>query len=74
MAEQDPVDLSKLFKPTSLRYYTGMCRGGTHSVALTTEECAVVLKTHDYGIWTLNEDEVILLNGVIQKLKDQIHP
>lgn len=74
MNEYEPNDLGTLFKPTSLRYYTGICRGGVYSTELTTEECAVILKTHDYGIWSLDEEEVVLLNGVMQKLKNAIHP
>ncbi|MCR6651261.1 MAG: hypothetical protein NVV73_07120 [Cellvibrionaceae bacterium] len=74
MVEQDPVDLANLYKPASLRYYTGICRGDNYSVPLTTEECAAVLKAYDYGLWGLQEEEIVLVNSVISKLKDRIHP
>ena len=44
------------------------------SIDVTRDESAAVLKAYDRGVDVLNQDELQLLNSVIAKLKDIIHP
>jgi hypothetical protein len=63
-----------LANPTGLDYYREMTRDQQCSVSLTGDESAVVLKAYDYGVPCLNQEEKLLLDGVITKLKEIIHP
>lgn len=57
-----------------LEYYKSLAAGGKRTVELTQEEECVVLKSHDYGVRSLSQDEIQLLDRVMSKLKDQIWP
>lgn len=60
--------------PKSLDYYLSMTRGGTYSLNIDQEEAAAVLKAHDYGIAALDSGEVVLIDRLVSKLKDEIWP
>lgn len=59
---------------TDLDYYKDLTNGGERSVQLNQEQECVVLKTYDYGVTALSEDELHLLHQVVGKLKDEIWP
>lgn len=63
-----------LFAPQDLDYYRELTRDLPCEVDLARDECAVVLKAYDRGVNVLNQEELPLLNAVISKLKDCIHP
>lgn len=63
-----------LSNPTGLDYYREMTRDQKCTVSLTGDESALVLKAYDYGVPCLNQEERLLLDAVISKLKDVIHP
>ena len=44
------------------------------TISASAEEQCVVLKAYDYGVPTLSEDEIIVLNRVIGSLKNEIWP
>lgn len=44
------------------------------TVELTSEEMAIVLQVHDYGIDAMTENEKSALYGLIATLKNKIHP
>ncbi|UUA74241.1 hypothetical protein [Cellvibrio sp. QJXJ] len=73
MAELSTSGLG-LFAPQDLDYYRELTRDLPCSVDLTRDECAAVLKAYDRGVNVLNLEELPLLNAVISKLKDCIHP
>lgn len=58
----------------SLEYYKGLVAGKERTVELSQDEECAVLKAHDYGIRSLNDDELDLLDRVVSKLKDEIWP
>lgn len=66
--------LEQLFTPKSLDYYSGLTRGGECNISLNQQEAAVALKTHDYGVEYLSEDELLVFYSLVAKLKDQIWP
>lgn len=74
-APGNPLFSKPLFT-SGLDYYREMTRDQKCSVSLTGDESAVVLKAYDYGVLALcfNEEERLLLDAVISKLKDIIHP
>lgn len=63
-----------LSSSTGLDYYREMTRDQKCSVLLTGDESALVLKAYDYGVPCLNQEERVLLDAVISKLKYVIHP
>lgn len=67
-------DINALFTPNNLDYYRDLTKDIECSIALTQDESASVLKAYDRGVFVLQEDELDLLNSVIEKLKDVIHP
>lgn len=63
-----------LFPPQDLDYYRDLTRDMQCSIDITRNESAAVLKAYDRGVDVLNPKELQLLNSVIAKLKDVIHP
>lgn len=63
-----------LFPPQDLDYYRDLTRDMRCSIDITRNESAAVLKAYDRGVDVLNPNELQLLNSVIAKLKDVIHP
>ena len=68
------TSLTDLFPAKDLDYYRDLTRDMLVSVELTRDECAAVLKAYDRGLGVLNTEEAHLLNAMIAKLKDRIHP
>jgi hypothetical protein len=66
--------IANLFSPKGLDYYRDLTRDMKCSIDVTRDESAAVLKAYDRGVDVLNQDELQLLNSVIAKLKDVIHP
>jgi len=66
--------IANLFSPKGLDYYWDLTRDMKCSIDVTRDESAAVLKAYDRGVDVLNQDELQLLNSVIAKLKDVIHP
>lgn len=66
--------IANLFSPKGLDYYRDHTRDMKCSIDVTRDESAAVLKAYDRGVDVLNQDELQLLNSVIAKLKDVIHP
>lgn len=66
--------LADLFPAQDLDYYRDLTRDMLLSVELTQDECAAVLKAYDRGLGVLNTEEADLINAMIAKLKDCIHP
>ncbi|WP_331351217.1 hypothetical protein [Cellvibrio sp. UBA7671] len=66
--------IANLFSPKGLDYYQDLTRDMKCSIDVTRDESAAVLKAYDRGVDVLNQDELQLLNSVIAKLKDVIHP
>lgn len=66
--------IKQLFVPSPMSYYRTLTNGSECRVRLSQDEAAVTLKAHDYGVSALTGDEAQLLDVVIGKLKDQIHP
>lgn len=66
--------IANLFPSNGLDYYRDLTRDLNCSIDVTRDESAAVLKAYDRGVEVLNEDELQLLNSVIAKLKDVIHP
>ncbi len=58
----------------TLDYYRQLVNEGTCKIKLTIDEKAVILKSFDNGIQGLTTDEAVVLNSIISKLKDVIHP
>ncbi len=58
----------------SLDYYRNLVSAGTCKIELSADEKAVILKSFDNGIRLLSTEEVVILDAVISKLKDVIHP
>lgn len=58
----------------SLEYYKGLAVGKERTVELSQDEECVLLKAHDYGVRSLNDNELDLLDRVVSKLKDEIWP
>lgn len=54
--------------------YTNIARECRFSIQLSAEEAAVVLKSYDYGISALSDEEYRKLNVVVAKMKDRIWP
>lgn len=54
--------------------YSHIARDCSVSVKLTADETAVILQAFDEGVDSLADDKAWLLDAVISKLKDQIHP
>lgn len=67
-------DVASSFSPKGLDYYRDLTRDMKCSIEVTRDESATVLKAYDRGVEGLNDHEVQLLNSVIAKLKDVIHP
>lgn len=67
-------DIASLFSPKGLDYYRDLTREMRCSISVTRDESAAVLKAYDRGVDILNQEELQLLNAVIAKLKDVIHP
>ena len=63
-----------LFPLQDLDYYRDLARDMQCSIDVTRNESAAVLKAYDRGVDILNPNEFQLLNSVIAKLKDVIHP
>lgn len=68
------MSLDHLFNPPGLDYYRQVTGKSSCEVNLSQDESAVILKAYDYGFHQLNKEEKTLLNAVISKLKDVIHP
>jgi hypothetical protein len=66
--------LADLFPANDLDYYRDLTRDMLLCVELTRDECAAVLKAYDRGLGVLNTEEADLINAMIAKLKDIIHP
>ena len=49
-------------------------RGTTITVGLDQEKCAAILKAHDYGIRSLNNSDVDILDRAITELALEIRP
>ncbi|WP_372845416.1 hypothetical protein [Psychrobacter sp.] len=63
-----------LFEPSSFEKYRELATNKPITVELTTDQQAVILKTHDYGLNALTEIEERLLLGLMFTLKNEIHP
>lgn len=63
-----------MFNQKPISYYKDLTSGGDFKVNITQDEACAVLKTYDYGVEALDDDEKQLLNALIGKLKDQIWP
>jgi hypothetical protein len=68
------TSLADLFRANDLNYYRDLTRDMLLYVELTRDECAAVLKAYDRGLGFLNTEEADLINAIIAKLKDSIHP
>lgn len=62
------------FSPKPLQYYRNLTDGGSYQISLSQDEACVALKTHDYGVGVLTDNEKQMLHSIIGKLKDQIWP
>lgn len=62
------------FQPKSLDYYSDLTSGGQYTVSLNQDEACVALKVYDYGVNTLNENEVQILHSLMSRLKSEIWP
>ncbi|MGI0120208.1 hypothetical protein [Zooshikella sp. RANM57] len=56
----------------NLEAYSELTEGGTYEIKLTQDEACAVLKTHDYGVDNLTENDLHLLYNAVAKLKHQI--
>lgn len=74
MTTETYISCLDLFPPQGLDYYRDLTRDMQCSIEITRDESAVVLKAYDRGIDVLKSEELQLLNSVIAKLKDVIHP
>lgn len=68
------MSLDHLFNPPGLDYYRQIVGESSCEVNLSQDESAVVLKAYDHGVNILHGNELHILNSVIAKLKDIIHP
>lgn len=60
--------------PKPISHYKDLTAGGECKANLSQDEACVVLKTYDYGVDALNDDDKQLLHSLIGKFKDEIWP
>lgn len=58
----------------SLAYYTNLLGDGGFEIQadIGTDQAAVLIKAHDYGVACLSEGEIQLLDQLISRLKDSL--
>ncbi len=69
------MSIESIFIAGPASTYDHLTSGGANiNLVLTQDECSVALKAYDYGVEQLSAEEAQLLDAVISKLKDKIHP
>ncbi|MDP2346756.1 MAG: hypothetical protein Q8N34_03415 [Gammaproteobacteria bacterium] len=65
---------TSVFTPSPLSKYIGMTDAKRVTVELSQEQAAVILQAHDYGIKSLPEESIELLDQIVSALKSEIWP
>ena len=68
------MSIQNLFIPKPLDSYFDLTNGGDFEINLSQKEAALILKISDYGLSSLNQEELQDIEKVIFTLKCEIWP